>query len=414
MQLVFIDLPQRWTALKPFTLTRPIATLRVGICTLGEKWQMWLKNELESETFSYLTISYLQKKYPLKIEADNLLINPAVCPDASLIKFVTSLNPRSILIQDDSFIAARISGEGLQALVQNETLLDNLSNNLSNYKCLTYTESITQIHRPWDIFLNNGEQIPQDYEQITKNRSSASISDSYTRTYGDSQIFVEEGADIKAAIINAEGGPVYIGKSATIHENAAIKGPFAMLEGAHINMGAKIREATTIGPNSKIGGEVKNIVVQANSNKGHEGFLGNSVIGKWCNFGADTNTSNLKNNYQSVKLWDYHTRRLEDSGQTFCGLMMGDHSKCGINTMFNTGTVVGVFTNLFGGGFLPKFIPSFSWGGSESLEEYRFDKAVETLTRVLARRNQQPNPHDLAILEYIWQHRSSEFRNIIA
>ncbi|MEM6845933.1 MAG: putative sugar nucleotidyl transferase [Bacteroidota bacterium] len=408
MQLIFIDQPKCWTALKPFTLTRPITTLRVGIWTLGEKWQMWLGNELESDTFSYLTIFYLQKKYPLTIQADNLLINPAVCPDAALVQAVNALEVRSILVQGDSFVAARVPGEDLLRLIQSDSSLDDLSSSLSDYKSITYTEPITQIRRPWDIFLCNGEQIQQDYRQITRNRSSASIDDPYTHTYGDSQIFVEEGTEIKAAIINAEGGPVYIGKNTTIHENATIKGPFAMLEGAHVNIGAKIREATTIGPNSKIGGEVKNIVVQANSNKGHEGFLGNSVIGEWCNFGADTNTSNLKNNYQSVKLWDYHTRRLEDSGQTFCGLMMGDHSKCGINTMFNTGTSVGVFTNLFGGGFLPKFIPSFSWGGSESLVEYRFDKAFETLERVLARKKQTPATEDLAILEHILQHRTEE------
>ncbi|WKN41740.1 putative sugar nucleotidyl transferase [Tunicatimonas pelagia] len=409
MQLVFVDLPNFRDSLKPFTLTRPVATLRVGIRTLGEKWQMYLAEEMVLTNPSYLTVDYLQSKYSLIIEEDNLLVNPAVCPNTDLIQRAKILESRTVLFQGDCFIAARVPGEDLQSLSSSNLQLGNLPALLSDYRSITYAQSIVKIQQVWDIFQQNGSQIEADYAHLTQNRSSATITDKYTRTYGDSQIFVEEGANIKAAIINAESGPVYLGKNTTIHENAVIKGPFAMLEGAHVNMGAKVREATTIGPSSKIGGEVKNIVVQANSNKGHEGFVGNSVIGEWCNFGADSNTSNLKNNYQPVQLWDYRTRELVDSGQTFCGLMMGDHSKCGINTMFNTGTTVGVFANLFGGGFLPKFVPSFSWGGSESLVEFRFAKAVEVLERVLGRRNQRPDPNDLDILKHISQHRSSEF-----
>ncbi|MGB3588110.1 MAG: putative sugar nucleotidyl transferase [Tunicatimonas sp.] len=409
MQLIFIDLPHRWAALKPFTLTRPVATLRVGICTLSEKWKMHLSEHIDHGGSSYLTVPYLQAKYPLTIEENNLVLNPAVCPDASLVRIIKQLAPRTMLCQGDCFIAAHIPGDDLQSLISDNIQLNDLPDQLSKYHSTSYADPIVEIKHVWDIFQQNGSQIEADYTHLTRNRSSATITDIHTRTYGDSQIFIEEGVNSKAAIINAEGGPVYLGKNTTIHENAVIKGPFAMLEGAHVNLGAKVREATTIGPYSKIGGEVKNIVVQANSSKGHEGFMGNSVIGEWCNFGADTNTSNLKNNYQSIKMWDYQARGLKDSEQTFCGLMMGDHSKCGINTMFNTGTTVGVFANLFGGGFLPKFIPSFSWGGSESLVEFRFDKAVEVLERVLSRRNQVPEAEDLAILKYIWQHRAQEF-----
>lgn len=409
MQLIFIDLPHRWAALKPFTLTRPVATLRVGICTLREKWEMCLSEHIDHRGSSYLTMPYLQAKYSLTIEEKNLVLNPAVCPDASLVRATKQLAPRTMLSQGDCFIAAHIPGEDLQSLIGDNIQFSDLPKQLSNYQSTSYTDPIVEIKHIWDIFQQNGSQIERDYTHLTRNRSSATITDIHTRTYGDSQIFVEEGVNTKAAIINAEGGPVYLGKNTTIHENAVIKGPFAMLEGAHVNLGAKVREATTLGPNSKVGGEVKNIVVQANSSKGHEGFIGNSVIGEWCNFGADTNTSNLKNNYQSVQLWDYQARALKDSKQTFCGLMMGDHSKCGINTMFNTGTTVGVFTNLFGGGFLPKFIPSFSWGGSESLVEYRFEKAVEVLERVLGRRKQLPSSNDLAILKHIYQHRAEEF-----
>ena len=182
-----------------------------------------------------------------------------------------------------------------------------------------------------------------------------------------------------------------------------------MLEGSHVNIGSKIREATTIGPNCKVGGEVKNTVFLANSNKGHEGFVGNSVVGEWCNFGADTNTSNLKNNYQRVRLWNYQTKAYEDTGQQFCGLMMGDHSKCSINTMFNTGTVVGVFANIFGTDFPAKFVPSFTWGGINDYATYQFDKAIEVYERVLQRRNRSLPAEEVALLQHVFEQRFTEF-----
>lgn len=234
------------------------------------------------------------------------------------------------------------------------------------------------------------------------------MEDPHTILYHPENIFIEEGVLVKAAVINAEDGPVYIGKNATIHEHAIIKGPFAMLEGAHINMGSKIREGTTVGPYCKVGGEVKNVVFFANSNKGHEGFLGNAVIGEWCNFGADTNASNLKNNYKPVRLWHYGSRSYENTEILFCGLMMGDHSKCGINTMFNTATVVGVSANIFGSGFSPKFIPSFTWGGIQQSEVYDFQKALEVAKTVVARRGMELPEADEAILKHIFENRHHE------
>ena len=273
------------------------------------------------------------------------------------------------------------------------------------FTLVTSPDPVVVLRHPWDIFTHNEEQLRQDYALVTQSRVSQQITDPYTRIYQPEQVFVEEGAVIRAAIINAEEGPVYIGKNATVHENAVIKGPFAMLENSHVNIGSKIREATTIGPNCKVGGEVKNTVFLANSNKGHEGFVGNSVVGEWCNFGADTNTSNLKNNYQSVRAWSYAKGAYENTGLQFCGLLMGDHSKCGINTMFNTGTVVGVFANIFGAGFPPKFVPSFTWGGTPGQGDavYSFDKATETLDRILKRRGLVLSSVEISLLKHVFR-----------
>ena len=239
----------------------------------------------------------------------------------------------------------------------------------------------------YDIFLKNGDQLEVDFPLLTVGKSSLDIDQSNT-LIGDS-IFVEEGARVSASIINAEDGPVYIGKNAQVMEGSLIRGPFALLDNSTLKMGAKIYGPTTFGPHCKVGGEVGNSVIQGYSNKAHDGYLGNSVIGEWCNLGADTNTSNLKNNYSSVKTWNYVTETMEDSGTQYCGLTMGDHSKCGINTMFNTGTVVGVFANVFGGGFPAKFIPSFSWGESNSYSHIRKEKFFEVTKRMMERRNVQ-------------------------
>lgn len=411
MNPIFFDTPVVRDNLKPFTLTRPVAEIRVGILTISEKWLRRLS--LHTDDKSYLTEAYLQAKYPLNLAEDHLLINGSLCPDEALHEAATQLLPGHNLKQGELLIAARVSADQLNTLkIQNSSykeVYEQLVNLVSSRPSLAYDRALNLITQPWHIFLQNGEQIKADFDLITRNRPSAAISDPHTIIYGDPQdIFIEEGVSVRASILNAETGPIYIGKNATIHEHAVIKGPFAMLEGAHVNIGSKIREATTIGPHSKLGGEVKNVVVFGNSNKGHEGFLGNSVIGEWCNFGADTNASNLKNNYKSVSIWNYGTRRYEDTGELFCGLMMGDHSKCGINTMFNTGTVVGVFANIFGTGYPEKFIPSFTWGGTEESSTYQIEKALEVAQHVLQRRGMTLSEVDSDILRYIYENYNTE------
>ena len=272
-----------------------------------------------------------------------------------------------------------------------------------------YSENITIIDQVWKIFQLNGAQIREDFKLITKNRKSAGITDKYTRTYAEENIFIEEGVSIKAALLNAENGPIYIGKNAKIHEGAMIRGPFVLCEGSEISMGAKMRGDTTIGPYSKIGGEVSNAVLFGYSNKSHDGFLGNSVIGEWCNLAADTNTSNMKNNYEDIKIWNYAKEGFMDTGFMFCGLIMGDHSKCGINLMFNTGTVVGVSANIFGDGYPRTFIPSFAWGGASGFATFQLNKALETAAKAMSRRNVVLDESDKEILTHIFD-QSSKFR----
>lgn len=414
MHLIFFDTPIIRDNLKPFTLTRPIAEIRSGILTMRDKWVRRLGS---SHQPAYFTESYLQKKYPLQSSgADTFLfINASIYPDEVLQQAVAQLAEGQALRQGTLLIAAHASPNQLNTLGHQgydtpyKEAYEQLINIFSPLQNVEYNPQLQQLTQPWHIFLHNAEQIKADFDLITRNRQSAQLDDPHTVVYGKQEdIFIEEGVSIRASILNAEAGPIYLGKNATIHENAVIKGPFAMLEGSHVNIGSKIREATTIGPHSKLGGEVKNVVIFGNSNKGHEGFLGNSVIGEWCNFGADTNASNLKNNYKPVKVWNYGTQGYEDTGELFCGLMMGDHSKCGINTMFNTGTVVGVSANVFGTGYPGKFIPSFSWGGIEESSIYRIEKALEVAQHVVQRRGLQLSEADTEILRYIYEHRQAE------
>lgn len=416
MNLIFFDLPHHREALKPFTLTRPVATLRVGILTLHEKWEQRLNSADPVVQISHLTEAYLSEKYPLTVADDNVLINAAVYPTERLIQQVVALQSGQAIAQQGTFVAARYSQKAFAHLTA-EFIRQNVYSAVADSllkdrftRVASHEANPAMLQQPWDIFMHNEEQIRQDYALVTQQRISQEVTDPYTRIYQPDQVFIEEGAVIRAAIINAEEGPVYIGKNATVHENAVIKGPFAMLENAHVNIGSKIREGTTIGPNCKVGGEVKNTVFLANSNKGHEGFIGNSVVGEWCNFGADTNTSNLKNNYQQVRVWSYAKHAYENTGLQFCGLLMGDHSKCSINTMFNTGTVVGVFANIFGSGFPAKFVPSFTWGGTpgQGDAEYAFDKATEVFDRILKRRNSVLSSVEVSLLRHVFEQRSSE------
>ncbi len=380
MNLILFDDPVIRLNLLPFTFTRPTSRIRVGILTIAEKWEKRL-----GVTPSYKTEPYLQEKFPVRPASDNLLVNGAVCPDDELTKAVKELTPGNFLVKNKILLAAN-TPEGVM--------------NSTNTR--EYDGDVTVIDKLWKIFFENGRQIRADFSVITAGRKSARITDPHTIVYGADNLFVEEGVTIKAAIINAEPGPVYLGKNSIIQEGTIIRAPFALCEGGHINMGAKMRGDTTIGPYCKVGGEISLSVVFGYSNKSHDGFLGCSVIGEWCNLGADTNTSNLKNTYQTVKLWNHAQQDFESTGLQFCGLMMGDHSKAGINTMFNTGTVVDVAANIFGAGYVRQYLPSFTWGGTQNLMTHKLDKALETAARTMERRNMELGQIDRQILENVF------------
>jgi len=384
MNLVLFDDPSIRINLLPFTFTRPIGKIRVGILTLAEKWEKRLNT-----TASFLTEPYLQKKFTLKPAQDNLFINASWCPDDQAIESVRSLKQGETLVHQEIILAWR----------NVDMSLPDLSKNTPKQ----FSGAVTLIDQTWRIFQYNGAQIKIDYSLLTTGRKSAGVQDKHTIVYNESNIFVEEGVKIRAAVLNAEDGPIYLGKNSQVHEGAIIKGPFALCEGSNVNMGGKMRGDITIGPFSKVGGEVSNSVIFGYSNKGHEGFLGNSVLGEWCNLGADTNTSNLKNNYENVKLWNYAKGGFVDTGLQFCGLMMGDHSKCGINTMFNTGTVVGVSSNIFGDGFPRNFIPSFSWGGASGFTTYQLKKACDTAAKAMERRNVTLDEVEIEILASVFE-----------
>ncbi|MCB0489129.1 MAG: GlmU family protein [Cyclobacteriaceae bacterium] len=389
MNLILFDDPTIRLDLSPFTLTRPVAGIRVGILTIAEKWEKTFSSQA-----SFLTESYLSEKFKAVVTSDNLLVNGALCIDDSLIDVIKNLKENEGLEKNGVKLAVRSPGTDV---------------NSDSIRYQHYEKEIVLIDQVWKIFQHNGNQIRSDFALITKGRKSSSVNDPYTKIYGEvgKDIFIEEGSIIKASILNAENGPIYIGKDTQIQEGALIRGPFALCEGSHVNMGAKVRGDTTVGPYSKIGGEVSNAVIFGFSNKAHDGFLGNSVIGEWCNLGADTNTSNLKNNYENVKLWNYTKNGFIDTGLQFCGLMMGDHSKCGINTMFNTGTVVGVGANVFGDGFPRNFIPSFAWGGAGGFTTFQLNKMLETTRKVFARRNQTLGEVDIKIIEHLFNSTAS-------
>ncbi len=376
MNLILFDDPAIRPNLLPLTFTRPVADLRVGILTIAEKWQRRLNPDKAEAPVSFITAPYLQSAFRVRFSSDNLYINGAICPTDALAKAVGQLAIGESLVVDTVLIACRTT--------QEFTVISDVQ---TGDVPKSFHQPITIIRHLWDIFAENPAQIRADVALLTAGRTSAPITDPHTRCYAPEQIFLESGATTRAAILNAETGPIYLGKNANVSEGAIIVGPFALGDGAEVAFGGKIRGGTTIGPGSKVGGEVNNAVIWGNSNKGHDGYLGNAVIGEWCNLGANVNNSNLKNDYSTVKLHSYTTNQLEDTGRQFCGLVMGDFTKAGISTMFNTGTVVGVSCNVFGGGFQPKHIPSFSWGGgAEGFVPYRFEKAVRVIQETMARR----------------------------
>jgi UDP-N-acetylglucosamine diphosphorylase/glucosamine-1-phosphate N-acetyltransferase len=381
MNPVLFDDPIIRINLLPFTYTRPIAKIRVGILTIDEKWERWLGHKT-----SFQTAEYLAKKYPKNANGGALLINGALCPDEKLVMAIQALPDHYYLVKDTLLIAA-----------------NQPRGDMSAENTLSYNKPLTIIDRPWKIFAENSAQLKLDFQLITAGRTSAGIADKHTVVYGKENLFVEEGVVVRAAIINAERGPVYLGKNSIVHEGAMIRGSFALGEGSEVNMGAKIRGDSTIGPHSKVGGEVSNSVIFGYSNKAHDGFLGCSVIGEWCNLGADTNTSNLKNTFDKVRIWSHAENRFIDTGLQFCGLMMGDHSKCSINTMFNTGTVIDVSSNVFGIGFPRNYIPSFSWGGTSGITTYKLDKAFETADNAMKRRDLELDETEKNILEHVYR-----------
>lgn len=397
MKNIILFDPDQRDKLLPLTYTRPVCEIRIGIDTIREKWERALNGRA-----SYITQDYLSEKYPIHIGADNFIINGAVLPNDTLCDLIGKLNNNEALLKDGDLIAARVDSEQFYHLMTDNDINELIGFDLED-------KNFHEIQNVWDIFQLNRTVLAEDFEKLTAGRTSQPLSDT-NKVVGDTaQIFLEEGAVVECAILNTKAGPIYIGKNSEIMEGCIVRGPLALCENSILKMGAKIYGATTIGPNSKFGGEVNNVVVFGYSNKAHDGFLGNSVIGEWCNIGADTNTSNLKNTYDDIKLWNYTTKSFSTTGLQFLGLIMGDHSKCGINTMFNTGTVVGVCANVFGAGFPRNFIPSFAWGGAGGLITYDFKKACHTMERVMQRRQLTLTHLDRTILEYIFEF-SHQFR----
>jgi UDP-N-acetylglucosamine diphosphorylase/glucosamine-1-phosphate N-acetyltransferase len=383
MNYILFDGPAR-TALLPFTYTRPVADIRIGILTIREKWEKYL-----GSTTTTLTEEYLSEKYPMVELEENVMINASYLPNANLVEIISNLQSNQAVFKDDEVIAFFTNDS------QEEVDFDQ-------YEIIEFEGDCLTVEHTWDIFAKNDAAIREDFALLSEDRTSQPISKT-VNVISPENIFVEEGVKMEFVTLNASTGPIYIGKNAEIMEGSVIRGPFALCEEAQVKLATKVYGATTVGPHCRIGGEINNSVLFGYSNKGHDGFLGNSVLGEWCNIGADSNNSNLKNNYEEVKLWSFETESFAKTGLQFCGLMMGDHSKCGINTMFNTGTVVGVSANIFGSGFPRNFVPSFTWGGASGFTTYITKKAFEVAKVVMLRRNIEFTPQDQAILEHVFE-----------
>ena len=389
MNYILFDSDVR-NSLLPFTYTRPVAEIRIGILTIREKWEFFL-----GFTTTTITEEYLEAKYPMVELNENILINASFLPTKNLVNQVRKLSKNQAIFQ----------GEQIVAFFTSDTQ-ENVD--FDSYEQLKFQENLIQIKHTSDIFSLNDKAIQADFDLLTEGRTSQPIPDG-VHTIQKQNIFIEQGATVSYSSLNASKGPIYIGKDSEIMEGCLVRGPFALGESSILKMGAKVYGATTVGPFCKVGGEVNNSVLFGYSSKGHEGFLGNSVLGEWCNIGADSNSSNLKNNYAEVKLWNYENERFTNTGLQFCGLIMGDHSKCGINTMFNTGTVVGVSANIFGSGFPRNFIPSFSWGGAAGFTIYQMKKVIEVAKVVMKRRDLELSETDISILQHVFDE-TSKFR----
>lgn len=390
MNIVLFDCHQTRENLLPLTFTRPVADIRLGVLTIREKWEKLMNRP----SFS-LTEEYLLDKYPAYHTEDGAVhINGAVLPDAELIDAITHLGALKALVKGDLLIAFKSE--------KNHLNYENFEGIAKGFSQIEYTKPVTHISYSWDLFRMNGDALKADFKLLTEGRVSQPLSSTNTLIGSAENLFIEEGGKVEASILNTTTGPIYIGKDAEIMEGCTVRGPLALHEHAALKMSAKVYGPTTLGPHCKAGGELNNVIFFGYSNKAHDGFLGNSVIGEWCNIGADTNNSNLKNNYSPVEVYSYREGKSVQTALTFCGLVMGDHSKCGINTMFNTGTVVGVSANIFGGDFPPKFIPSFTWGGSRWLRTFEFEKSVEVAEKMMERRGLVLEAADVKILQHIF------------
>ncbi|MGJ8714167.1 MAG: GlmU family protein [Maribacter stanieri] len=383
MNFILFDGPRR-DHLLPFTFTRPVSEIRVGIMTLKERWEAYLKVSVSSLTEEYLSI-----KYPVNLEESNVFIDASVLPSNELLKAVKALRAGERLMSGELIIAYLAA-------------VSKSADELCDFDVVEFEGGLVQINNTWDIFDKNATILQSDFDFITKGRKSQPIS-STNQLIHPERIFLEEGAKVEFSILNATDGPIYLGKNSEIWEGSLIRGGLALCNNAIIKMGGKLYGATTIGPYSKVCGEISNSVIFGYSSKGHEGYLGNAVLGEWCNIGADSNNSNLKNNYAKVRLWDYATERFEQTGLQFCGLMMGDHSKTAINTMFNTGTVIGVNSNIYVPGFPRNFVPSFSWGGASGFTAYQPAKAFDAAKVMMARRGVEFNDVEADILTHVFE-----------
>ena len=392
MAIILFDDNAHQTLL-PLTFTRPVADLRIGILTIAEKWEKHL-----GQPASFHTQHWLQGKFPIKIEQENTFIFGGVCPDEFLLEAIDKLQNGEALKYGEQLLAVKLNAADA-ANFDPQT----------DFSAVTVLENTPVIVRfPEDIFRKNDIELRKDYTLLTKGRTSAAIDP--TNTIIGNDFFAEEGAVAHCSTFNTTNGPIYLSAKTEVWEGTHIRGAFAICENSQVKMGSKIYGATTVGPYCRVGGEINNAVIWGYSSKGHEGYLGNAVLGEWCNIGADTNNSNLKNNYDDVKLWDYTAQRFRKTGLQFCGLIMADHAKCAINTMFNTGTVVGVSANIFGAGFPRNFVPDFSWGGAQGYEVYSIKKMFETAERVFARRdNRTFDEHEKHILQKVFE-QTEEFR----
>lgn len=401
LPVIFFE-DQHCKKFQPLTLTRPMTDLRVGILTILEKWQFALEPESVFEISDNNRITIAPEKQPVPIsgqfpdDEDYLLINSRLLPGKKIVEALGNLTTGDTLFSKGSMLCGRVSGQSLNGIVRdiksgnpNSVNLMNTISNLFKSPLQIPVEGIQLMETIPDLLTFNGREIESDIHLMNCKRRGANIQLSpHALLYFENNIFIGDHSVIEpGATLIAEDGPVYIGSHVIIQAGALIRGPVSVGDGTTIKMGAKIYGETTIGPVCEVAGEVQNTIFHSYSNKAHDGFVGNSVFGQWCNLGADTNTSNLKNNYSTVTITDWDSQTDWDTGSQFLGTIMGDHSKTGINTMLNTGTVIGVSCNVFGGGFPPKYIPSFSWADSGSIESYKADKAFETMKKVMARRH---------------------------